>query len=394
MLFQLLISNTSNYPRTGHVAADWKPIYEKIKQHGLSLEEIVLHDLRDPPDIQLPRQVDLDNRTDPSRDTLLFSLNQEIPPGQDSSIFVAVDRGKPIICDESEPCLEVMWSPRNRVSGIRLMNSRLIVWLNLIPAPESKDRSFYAGASTSVQRDGKEMLDPFLAELTWIGHDPEKRCMQVDQIQLYDPASEKILGEPIHLFDQPYQFVSHSIGPVRTTVTIASIPFGCNYPDPTTNRYIHLTCKLYRAISLYTEADYLIEKLFIEGISDEGTVINPYFVPRYYAHINLRHDEQIYQYSMSNWSAVGSPIDPRPGYGFASNVPHESLKYGEHGFLWQLSPCDSAECLHLFMCSSSDGFDSRINNNWDEYIYRPLRAAIYEEGQDVKSVKKVTPVGV
>ena len=72
--------------------------------------------------------------------------------------------------------------------GIKFVNDRLEAWINLAADPENEGRNWYAGSATSVLLDGKEMLDPFKAELPsfYMCHDREKRCMQIDRLQLWD----------------------------------------------------------------------------------------------------------------------------------------------------------------------------------------------------------------
>jgi hypothetical protein len=70
-------------------------------------------------------------------------------------------------------------------------------------------------------------------------------------------------------------------------------------PDTGNNR--HFVCELYRVISLYAGADYLIEELFVKAkpkgeedrIIGEKQVVNLYFAARYFAYMNMGQTEDI-----------------------------------------------------------------------------------------------------
>jgi hypothetical protein len=399
----LAIFNPSNYWRGGHVIMPWQPIYQQFQ---IPPEELVLSDLSDPASTPLLAQIDRVDPEDPSRDTLVFSLAEAIPSGSEdysiTSAFVKVDRGKPIPHDElGKPSLEVVYGADGQERGVRLVNSRLIVWFNLVPAPENDGRNWFAGSATSVQLDHQEILDQFQAAMgEWLNQDPEKRCMQVDQIQLMELPYSESPSYQVSLYDRSYRLVSHSSGPMRASITIASEPFDYNDLDPNTGKERHLTCQLYRVISLYADADYLIEELFVKGKpkgEQDGNhaatdAINLEFAARYYAYMDMSQQPQIYQNpNVPDWFAVGSSFEPYAGYGFATDVHVDSVTYphdvNDRRFSWQLLPGKSAKCLHLFMRCPEKNFDSRAGQYWHEFIYKPLKAEIYQESQ-----KKLTDI--
>lgn len=381
MSFKIDIFNPSEYQRKGQISLPLKEIPEKIR---LSPETLVL---RDEWGSQLPYQIDRIDPQDPWRDTLSFAVQEWIPPGpidySRASTFVTIEQGLPEMRFGNEPCLEILWGADGNARGFRLSNRRLIVWFNLIPDPENNGQNWYAGAATSVQLDHQEILDHFMLDCT--SHDPEKRCMQVEQVELWDISDRK----KVELFNQPYELISHSIGAIRATVTIASKPFICNYPDPKVNEPRQLRCRLYRVISLYIGAEYVIEEMFIKGESlNEKEIINPFFAISYYAHINFRpqqdlaREECISRFYVPTWSALGSPRSPYPGYGLATDVPHaDPIRWGQHRFKWQLGMCQSVKCLHLFMHGPSGGHDAWTGSYWDKYIRHSPIARLHEDGQ-------------
>ncbi|MBW4645705.1 MAG: hypothetical protein KME23_22415 [Goleter apudmare HA4340-LM2] len=389
----LTVFNPSNYWRSGYVSVPW----QIAQQFHISPTELVLSDLRDLTHRSLNAQVDRIDPDDPSRDTLVFQLAKPVPPVSEdemlASAFVRLDRGQPMPSGIGEPYLEVVRGSDGRERGVRLVNNRLIVWFNLIPAPEDNQRNWFSGAATSVQLDHQEILDPFLAAMgEWLGQDPEKRCMQVSEIQLPGPTYPKAPDYQVSLFNHAYRLVSQNSGPVRATITIASEPFDYMGPDPVTGHNRHLICELYRVISLYAGADYLVEELYVKGkpkaeedrIVDGPEIVNLNFGLHYFAHINMEQTQDIEQiFPIPDWFAVGSTAPPYAAYGLATNLHIESVSHPHEGkqscFAWQLLPGKSAKCLHMFMRGQPEGFDATVGHTWYELIYKPLKAEVYQD---------------
>ncbi|OUL22920.1 hypothetical protein BV378_23725 [Nostoc sp. RF31YmG] len=389
----LTVFNPSNYWRSGICSIPWQAI---AQQFQISPEELVLSDLRDLSHQPLSAQIDRIDPEDPSRDTLIFQLPRPIPPGTEDNVlastFIRLYRDKPIHPEIGEPYLEVVYGPDRRERGVRFVNNRLIIWFNLIPAPEDNERNWFSGSASSVQLDRQEMLDPFPAAMgEWLDQDPEKRCMQVNKLQLPGLSYPKSPYYQVSLFNHSYRLVSQSSGPVRATITIASEPFDYMGPDPITGHNRHLLCELYRVISLYAGADYLIEELFVKGKPKaeedrvEGAeIVNLDFGLQYFAHMNMGQTQEIEQvFPVPDWFAVGSTAEPYAAYGLATNLHIESVTHPHEGnkscFSWQLLPGKSAKCLHLFMRDQPQGFDARVGHYWYELIYRPLKAEIYHD---------------
>jgi hypothetical protein len=387
----LAIFNPSNYWRSGYITVPWEPIYQQFQ---IPKEELVLSDLRDLLHTQISAQVDQIDPEDSSRDVLVFSLEKAIPPGSEDSMqasgFVKVDRGEPIPALLGEPSLEVIYGTSGQARGVRMMNNRLIIWFNLIPAPEDNERNWFSGSATSVQLDHQEILDPFLAARgEWLGQDPEKRCMQVAELLLPGPPHPKSPYYHVSLFNHSYRLISQSSGPVRASITIASEPFDYIGADPKIGNNRHLVCELYRVISLYAGADYLIEELFVKGkpkgeedrIIGEKEFTNLYFAARYFAHMNMGQTEDIQQvFPVPDWCAIASTTDPYPAYGLATDVHIDTVIHPYEGnrscFVWQLLPGLSAKCLHLFTRAKPGEFDARVGHLWYELFYQPLKASV------------------
>ncbi|MBH8551214.1 hypothetical protein I8751_02215 [Nostocaceae cyanobacterium CENA357] len=392
----LAVFNPSNYWRKSYITISWQAI---AQQFPIPPEELVLSELRDLAHTPISSQVDIIDPEDPSRDTLTFFLANPIPPGSPddvlASALIRLEQGKAIPKKLGEPSLEVIYGSDGRERGVRLVNNRLIVWFNLIPAPEDDERNWFSGSATSVQLDHQEILDPFLAAMgEWLGQDPEKRCMQVSELQLPGSSYPKSPYYQVSLFNHAYRLVAQSSGPVRASITIASEPFDYIGADPVTGHNRHLVCELYRVISLYAGADYLIEELFVKGkpkksaerIGDAQEVVNIPVGLHYFAHINMGQTEDIQQvFPVPDWFAVGSTAPPYAAYGLATNLHIDAIAHPHEGnpscFSWQLLPGQSAKCMHTFMRGQPEGFDARVGHLWYELIHQPLRAEIYQDAE-------------
>ena len=89
--FSLSVFNPSNYSRGGYVTTPWKPIYE---QTHISSESLIL---RDQSGKTLSFQVDCIDPADPTRNVLIFLLNEPVPPGtkdySSASSFISIESG-------------------------------------------------------------------------------------------------------------------------------------------------------------------------------------------------------------------------------------------------------------------------------------------------------------
>jgi hypothetical protein len=248
--------------------------------------------------------------------------------------------------------------------GVKFINDRLQVWFNLVPDPENDGKNWYAGSTTSALLYDKEILDPKNADTPWLYmcHDREKRCMQIDQIQLYDSLGKGKLGQPAQLFSKPYRLIAKS-GPVQPgsvqpgfiEITVASSPFECIYPVGGGMR--RLECELHRVIRLAAEASYLDEELSIHVKSgaEPGTEsVAPCFAVCYYAHINAGEKWGLLVLSSEDAHAVvagGNWARPPGGvlsYGLVCDARIEDLRWDSSSVSVLLSPRKSLGCRHLF----------------------------------------------
>ncbi len=196
---------------------------------------------------------------------------------------------------------------------------------------------------------------------------------------------------------------SHSTGSVRASLTIASEPFDYPYTDPLTEGTHHMECRLYRSLSLYANADYLLEELWVKGQLSENKSVDLYFTSQYFADMDIGYFPKEYQFpGIPDWFAVGRPYDlleaPHPGYGFATDVhtasfthphpdfPDKSKDY--RTFSWSLQPSKAAKCLHLFMWGNPGGFDDRAGQYWYELIYKSLKASLKRIAKKIHSAIK------
>jgi hypothetical protein len=200
------------------------------------------------------------------------------------------------------------------------------------------------------------------------------------------------------MFDRSYELLNKSTGPIRASVCIASEPFNYEYINPIDQKVNNFQCRLYRLISLYNNADYLIEELSVIAttyVKGEKRTIRLLFAPHYFMHMNLGFEPQVYQFpSVMDWFALGSQFIPYPGYGFATNAhatpivyPHKDPYFNNSNitykrFSWQVQPSKYPKCLHLFIRDSNKQFDNKAGHGWYEMIYKPIIAKVLHGGKN------------
>lgn len=385
MSVKLNIFNPSNYPRGGIVTTPWEPIYKKT---GIPPDQFGLNQSGRELSIQIDEVVP----GDPSRVTLIFNLLVDVEPGPENYAYpsgeVGINSGakrQPQIQDVQIDLIR----ERNVIRAVKMSNSHISIYISLWSSTDWKgERKWYAGSATSVLIDKLEFLDAFKSLSTIFGHDSEKRCIQIDRIKILNSPWEDNICQLITLFDRNYQLVTYCEGPLRASITVACEPFAYDYFDITTHQKQILQCQLYRVISLYAGANFVMEEIFLRGHTDHNDM-ELSFIPHYFTHMDMGFNPEIYKYEdIPDWFAVGYPyLYPFQGYGFATNMqvrslqyPHDdppNLEYAYKRFSWELCPCRSAKCLHLFMGKQSPpSFGHEIGNHWYTYLFRPLSVEI------------------
>lgn len=396
----LNVFNPSSYPRLGNVTVAWKPVHEATL---ITPEKLVIHDGQDP----LPAQVDRIDPADPARDELSFRVEHLLEPGNSEYQGEPVGRlalGEGGLPAGSVSGLEV--TPG--AGGFKLVNRRLSAWFNVQAAPWEPGRNWFGGAATSILLDGGEMLD---FNDMW-GHDPEKRGLQPDWLELARPAwdPEPLLRVP--LFDRDYEIMAKSVGPVRAFVTLASAPFDYDYTDSPGGKNRRLSCRLYRVLSLFADADYLSEDFYVKGVPPEAgsgaqaTMLT--FRLGYFAYMRWSGGMSLSRFEhIPDWFAVSSRLRPFLGYAFAtdvhaSQVIYPAPKYPDYeratnALSWRVDWSRGAKCAHSFLRleesdASAEGAmllerenqraaeiveccKAAAGRRWYESIYKPLRAA-------------------
>ena len=342
-----------------YIKLPWQPIYKETK---ISPKDLIV---KDQWNNVIPAQVFQIDPVDPSHDFLIISLRDIVLQPQEIAKFVQslkMEKGeRQRIENRGFPRLESVLGPNGEPRGCGLDSGKLRVWFNLIPSPEDYDDdwNWYAGSATSVLVDGKEMLEYFINDEvplnfppSWMRHDPQKRCMQIDKIQVWDKIN-KVWSAPYNLFDQSYEFISSTIGAVGVSITVASTPL--RYNEAKDNNQ----CRLYRVISLFKDADYILEDLYLHKVEGNSKDDQLEFKVHYFTFMDLYFRPQLIVHPSGRKFVMMSCLVPYPAYGFMSNITIESgidcptrdfpewpNKYKT--FSWGLSPCKSAQCYHTF----------------------------------------------
>jgi hypothetical protein len=393
----LRVFNPSDYCRNGPVTTPWQPIEKSME---LSSGRLAVYDESG---TRLRMQID----RAAGRDELSFLLESSIPSRDEHYQLPAafVDFRE----EDSPNPFPSQPEPVVLDNGFKLRNERLEIWFNLVPTvPEyGPGLDWFAGCATSVQLDGREVLD----DNWWLEHDREKRVLQVDKLILPRPAWSTEAVQEVPLFRTPFQVVATSAGPVRSTVAIVSDPFAYDYADLATRQSRRLACRFHRVLSLYAGADYLVEEMWLEAHTEEGGEPIPLqFQASYFHYTNWSGGLVISRFeNVPDWFAVTSRARRFFGYGFATDVhayspvsPAPNFPNPEkagNSLSWSLHPCKRARCLHAFLqfqpddSSLPDGMtlleaehakalsairanESRAGHDWYETIYKPLMARV------------------
>ncbi|HEU4560777.1 MAG TPA: hypothetical protein VFS20_23195 [Longimicrobium sp.] len=379
---KLCVRNPSPYPRAGAVVTGWEPIAAR----GLAPGSLVV---RDENKRELAAQVDLIDPADPARASLAFVLEDSAKPGQEdyggpASTFVTLEAGSA----QQRPDAA---SVHHAGTGVRLCNSRIEVFISLGP---HDGQPYFAGAATSVvvdvrdqphiMRDRLEILDAHRGLITILGHDPEKRCMQIDRLRIALP-----LCDDVDLFSRPYELVSSSAGPVHATATIATDKFTVCYVDPLSQRPVVLDeCRLYRVFRLFADSACVVEQLYLTAKHDAKRTAPLHFSARYFARMDMGlYPTIIHRPHVPDWLAISCESSPHMGYGFATSAhsdpvlnphpwfpgsPEEKLRC----FSWELGVSSNVTCVHLFAFCSPGELEDRTGQAWYTVVFKPLAATL------------------
>jgi hypothetical protein len=406
MPLTLHVFNPSDKDRLGQVQVPWEAFH---KRANIDENELVLKCGGK----LLPYQIDEIDPDDPSSKMLVFSAgtiprSDNLPEPRPIAVIADKSKGVPDRRGSVPELIDSKLGMDITGNGIKFTNKALAVWFNLNPKLDRDGQGWYAGAATSVQLYGKEILDAFNDDPFF--HDVEKRCMQLDFVELFRPSWEPRhywdlpLVQKKELIDRPYHVVSSSVGPVRVSVTIASDRFDYSYRDPFTSETRHLECRVFRVINVYAGAEYIVEDLFVKAIPQNGIAatdyVHLYFVAHYFSYLSFL-ELSISRFDfVPDWFVVSNLLWPRfQAYGFATDRhtapiehPHKPFPNADTercSFSFNLFPCKVAKCLHSFMrldpavenvdpydkerySAARRHFEDRAGALWDEHIYRPL----------------------
>jgi len=379
------VINPSKKPRVGCVTVPWPgssgftPTAEHVR-------------VIDQSGNVLPSQID----TIENERTLSFRLENPVP-GADENSDYRIATSKVIVKQVSDVVstppvasgLEARVEAADNVGDtvIALSNSRLFVRLSLIP--NTPQGSWYGGAAVSIQlgSERREILDDYQWEISRDkGLDPEKRCMQVDSVEV-GPSDwvenspwERIPRTVVPLLSMRFEVVSLASGSVRAGFALRSGTFEC----VDGNRQRTLTCRILRTLWMYPGTDFVLDQLYIQSEPNGQTIpVRLPFAPRFFTHIRLGQDRKRYRYGgIPDWFAIGAPYGRRQGYGFATDahtiwfanpspgypVPARAIDT----YAWMVGPSRKTRCLHLFMLNPGR-FDDGTGVAWHDHIYQPLK---------------------
>jgi len=381
---QIAVTNPTPYERGGAVAVPWREIAAVAPRLDPRNVEVVYDGG------VVPSQVDNVEGTDASR-VLLISLAR-VPGGDEHyrkpTLAVVVRERREA---GSFPDAALVQDTAN---GLRLEGSVLDVWISVDACPWNDNRTWFAGAASTIQVRKREFLD-VNPRFGWEGHDPEKRAMQVDRVRIWRPPWDD--HEPSYcdfpLHDRDFEIIAHGAGPVRGWCTIASAPFRFEFRDLTSEKRRAYNCRLYRSISLFADSDLLLDELHVKAtLENHGAPATLAFSARYFmsAHLGLLPEIRRVP-RIPDWFAVGSDMPPHPGYGFATDAhastcsnppafyprPDDQL---HKGYEWETGAARSIKSLHLFRLHvTPDEIADAAGKAWYLHLLKPLRARVVGE---------------
>jgi len=389
---KLWIRNGAPYSRGGIVQVPWSVVAEAIP--GLSVDdelEIAFGGS------VVPAQVDVIQKTSDSA-VVVFAL-----PSVGAGDEHYHSKQSAVIRRRTQPSPGRRASAGEREGGVYFNNDELDVWFSLSERHGGSNQR--GGAATTVQVNRFEVLDAGAASKhPFAGHDARKCAMQIDSIRMWRPPWDEY--EPSYcdfsLAGQPWTLVASGGGAVRGWATLASPPFDFSFRDLTAPARCSYNCRLYRTISLFAGADYLIEDVAVRGapVGFEGPR-DLAFAPHYFMWSHFGLEAKITHYAdIPDWFAVGcrTAMPGWPGYGFATTAhvgqvenpapAHARDEREEHkSFGWSTEPARHITSLHYFQRETRPPHVAHnIGNLWYTQLLKPLRAEVagtWREGEPV-----------
>jgi hypothetical protein len=379
----IAILNPSNYWRRGVVVMEWAP-FAKVLGRNSECASVIFRE-------EVPTQVDRISE-DRDRDELAFEAPHDIRPGDE---HYETECARASVTTAAQP--QASGPTAERIDyGVKLRNSKIEAWIFVTPNPWGGDRPWYAGAITSLQifdaryPDPMQVLDANRALIGWGGHDNEKR-LQLAAIEIARPPWDSTARDTFNMFNRPHIVEAAGSGPVRAWVTVKSREFEYTYKDITSGTASTYVCTLHRCISLYRDADFLIESVWVSTpfTGRKASRLELAFNARYFLQMDFGLNPRITHLPlMPDWFSIAcSDMEPHPGFGFATDVHCEHVynppvdfpnPAREHrAFSWNTGVGFGMKCIHMFRLGiQPEAMAQDAGHGWYEFIYQPLRARI------------------
>jgi hypothetical protein len=381
---RLTLRNPSPYKRRGMVVVPWQPIAAKL---GNPLHARVLFDHGFGGSLApLDTQVDRLDPNDPTRDELVFRVDEPISAGDE---------------DYQTPCGSVVVeganAPQTSTSGLKadaaydgvaLTHDKLYVWLNTSVSHDSPNNPWFGGALACVRHDNRDLLDP-IAEDLGFELDLDRRAAQIDRIHFVRPPWDEEGSFDQDVFNNYWKCVSTSAGPLRALATIESAPFKflCRDADQTIRTF---TCRVHRTLGILNGSDLITDKIWVTGDVEGPTPPVPmWFSARYFMLVNLSLGSITFRYpDHPGWFAVLAQDTPvHHGYAFATDsyagpiwhppLVHKDKSTRHRAYSWELGARRLANAVHLLRRdTTTQSLTDAIGWAWYDLMYKPLRATL------------------
>lgn len=361
---KLSIRNSSPYPRGGHVEIPWDQAGEWEVTIGGD---------------DYPAQADAVNG--PGNPLVLSFTVPSLPPGTHKASV----RRRSVQPQGPFP------GAGARQGGVYLVNRWLDIWFSL--SNQYLGHHFFAAAAPTVQIQKFEFLDTDSANKNrFEGHDPEKRAMQLDYVRIWRPPWDHY--EPPYcdfpLFNQPWTLLASGSGPVRAWATMVSPKFVFDFRALEGERRSSYNCYLYRTLSLFADAHYVMEDLRVSGTPAAGGAgVEFAFAANYYMSAELSIDPKIVHIpAIPDWFGIApnwGGVPKSPGYGFATDAHVTVVRNPPPGFprpedeehkafSWSTEAARHIRSLHCFRLETNPAaIADEAGKLWYMHLLEPLR---------------------
>jgi hypothetical protein len=267
---------------------------------------------------------------------------------------------------------------------IEMANGLLTVSFSLSappgPLPDAAADKWYAGSANSVRSDNIEMLEFFrhhMSRFEWIGHDKEKRTMQIQRLTIYDPRLGSEGCSKVNIFDLEYNLLKLSHDPTMCSMLV-QCPLDFKVPGSLSMQRMDMKFHLNRRLTLCSKVKYVLEEVWVTMSEPQNKPDMPpqrvEFVSEFFACADIGRTPSIKKDLSKGWFSVAwigdNEYAPRLGFGFGCDQallevvsPVTTYPFQERAYktyTWKTSRCTILRAVHLFTHGKTTDADGAL----------------------------------